>query len=279
MGAALERGSRLRRFLQSLILSFSLYQFFLLCPLCTKSLLFLSFALPLSLSCVSPLSARVQRERTTREILFYPLPRSNSLGFTGGGDTRHTRGTRSRLAHTLCRRSEPVNDTRFAHRLALDFSLFLALFLYISLSVSLSLSLPLAFDSFQGALHASRTNVPGDEIDRRHVFQRPSERDVLPQTAMSSRAYTLVRENHRGYTPRTRLRTSFDCPGWGARLDVANREQHCSACFSSLPLSLAPSLSLYRSLCLFARPSTSSLPLLFLPKISTVRSTYARGQQ
>lgn len=50
-----------------------------------------------------PLSAA--RERTTREILFYPLPCSNSLGFTGGGDTRHTRGTRSqRRARTHYRR-------------------------------------------------------------------------------------------------------------------------------------------------------------------------------
>lgn len=48
----------------------------------------------------TPLRACLGRGPTTREILFYPLPRSNSLGFTGGGDTRHTRGTRSRSVCT-----------------------------------------------------------------------------------------------------------------------------------------------------------------------------------
>lgn len=65
----------------------------------------ISFLLPLwrNLGC-TPLRACFGRGPTTREILFYPLTRSNSLGFTGGGDTRHTRGTCfTRIgAHTVC---------------------------------------------------------------------------------------------------------------------------------------------------------------------------------
>lgn len=109
-------------------------------------------------------------------------------------------------------------------------------------------------------------------------------RNVIRCRATRSRAYTLVRENHRSYTPRTRLRTSFDCPGWGARLDVANREQHCSACFSLLSFPLDPTLALSLSLFLSRHvlPPLSTTLILFVPKISTAAlraTTHARGSK
>lgn len=81
-----------------------------LCPPCHS--ISLSVPAPLSLTrslllslsrffACTPLRGCRGRGPTTREILFYPLPRSNSLGSTGDGDTRHTRGTRSRSSeHT-----------------------------------------------------------------------------------------------------------------------------------------------------------------------------------
>lgn len=100
----------------------------------------------------TPLRACHGRGPTTREILFYPLPRSNSLGFTGGGDTRHTRGTRSRSAHTQF----------IGKRERRRYRAYIKQTHYQSLSLTLvpSLSVPGCFSiSSKGILHASRMKI------------------------------------------------------------------------------------------------------------------------
>lgn len=120
----------------------------------------------------------------------------------------------------------------------------------VSLSLRLSLSPSSCFSiSSERYFFTVFPRIDVSSFNTKTPIYIVKSRDVYAERVMCcratrSRAYTLVRENHRSYTPRTRLRTSFDCPGWGARLDVANREQHCSACFSLLSFPLDPSLRL-----------------------------------
>lgn len=110
---------------------------------CPSSLLTLLYhCRSLSRSCSStPLRACLARGPTTREILFYPLPRSNSLGFTGAviRDTRV--GRVHDRAHTSVQRRKRNRSLANAWT-----SLPESLFLVASVSVSIRPLLRLFFD-------------------------------------------------------------------------------------------------------------------------------------
>ena len=104
-------------------------------------------------------------------------------------------------------------------------SLSLSRSLFLSLSSCFSISTERYFHEWLCS-HAPELIASSrlDAIDHLVVYPYRTERRTClrgtrdaAQRALYevSCAYTLVRENHRSYTPRTRLRTSFDCPGWG----------------------------------------------------------------
>lgn len=141
-------------------------------------------------------------------------------------------------------------------------------FLSISFSVLFSLRLFFDFPRAGISLHDSSATMLAGSFTGRTVA-----RCNAGEVCTRSRACALVRENHRSYTPRTRLRTSFDCPGWGARLDVASREQHRSACFSLLFSTLVPSLFPRHVL-----PPLLRHPYYLYQKFQPLRAgTHARG--